>query len=818
MILQDLRVGFRILAKEPAYSVVSILGLGVGLSVCLLLLGYAHYCWSYDSHLPDAQHVYIVKQRNNVNGGSWSDQAPLLLRKVAMLDPAVTAASGYVNWFPLTVQVDGQLHKLRSLTVLPGFAEMMGLRAIEGDLSEALSRPDSFAITESAAVRLFGTSNALGRALPVDTVEQQKGVARVAAILRDPPANTTIPFETINGLNFNVIPQAARNEALDGEKGWLGNLLIRVRPEASLAAVSASLQLAIDRAPALQNVAPEVKEHLGDRKVMDIKLSPIRDAYFDREIKATAFSLKVDRGNPEVVAGLVVIGILILGLAAINYVNLATIRVVQRHGEIAMRKVLGASKSRIAVQFVVESVLVSMLATGLGTFAAFLALPIFSEVMNRDLRSIFSIGNVAATMLIGFVLGSIIAIYPAWIAFGVRPSQLLAGRPDIESLRGKRLRQGLSILQLSAAMGLASFAMAVYFQTRFAIDASPGFDPTPLLVFDLPESQSVRLSERARSLITAITAQPGVAGVGISSDPIGRARNPWSTEIKREGGDGVTMDVKSVMAGFFDAYALKPLAGRLFDARIDKEDDPVPMVINQIAARKLGFESPEQAVGQTLLLRNSDPNAPLTAKRVIGIAPEVRFYSLRETPTAVAYELWTNVGTLTVRANGPVPEVEQSIRRIWFQYYPNSVLNLSSAKDIYASNYADDARLAKLLALSTAIALTIAAFGAYVLAADAVHRRTREIALRKLYGAARRDIARLIAREVGTILLLSAIIALPVAAITIGRYLSGYVQHSTIAYWTLAIALVIAVTTATLAASRQAFIAMLLRPADALRN
>lgn len=824
MKLQDFRVGLRILAKDPVYSLVSVLGLGVGLGVCLLLLGYARYCWQYNAHVPDADNVYIVKYRDNLQLGTpWYDQAPLLLLAAARTAPGVTNASGYVGWLPLTVEVNGELRKLGSVTVLPGFAEMMGLRAIKGDLNEALSRPDAIAITENTAIRLFGTSDVLGRTLllRLSAVDENRSTARIAAVVRNPPANTTIPFETLNGPNLSLIPPALRNELL-GQSDWRGYLLVRVRPGTSPAAVSEVLQQAIDAAPSTQQISPEMKERLGDRHVMDIKLSRLRDAYFDREVATNFLSLRVDRGNSTVVAGLVAVAILILALAAVNYINLATIRLVRRQREISMRKVLGASNGRLALQFAAESLLVSMLATAIGFVLACLALPVFSELMNRDLGSMLSLQNIGTALGLGITLGLMTAIYPAWIAFGVRPSLMLMGRPDTESLRSKHLRQALSVLQVSAAMGLASFTLGVSWQARFAIDASPGFDPSALLVFDLPVGVSAR-DEKPRGLMAALSQRPEVAGIAVSNDQVGRSQESWSTEIKREGREAVAIDVKSVSANFFEEYGIRPAAGRLFDPTIDKEASSVPIVINAIAARELGFASPELALGQALQFRSVENDAPvLITKRVVGIAPEIRFYSLRETPGAIAYELWGSGpgwdGTLTVRASGSIADAERAVRAIWPRYFPNSVLEIKPAKEIYAANYADDARLARLLALSTAIAMLIAAFGVYVLAADAVQRRTKEIALRKLFGTRRRDIGKLVAKEIGAVILLSAVVALPLAALAIGRYLAPYTERTPLAFWSLAFALVVALATAASAAARQAWVAMMLKPAVALRR
>jgi putative ABC transport system permease protein len=818
--LQDLRIGLRILAKDPVYSLVSILGLGVGLTVCLLLLGYARYCWLYNAYVPDADNAYIVKQRNNLELGSpWYDQAPLFLLAAAKTAPGVTNASGYVGWFPLTIELNGQLRKLRSLTVLPGFAELMGLRVIKGDLNEALSRPDGIAITQDTAIRLFGTSDVLGRTLQLrlSAVDENRSTARVEAILRNPPANTTIPFETLNGPNLSLVPPAMRDQ-LFGQSDWLGYLLIHVRPGASLAAVTQVLQHAEDEAPRAQKIPPEMKERLGDRKVMDIKLSRLRDAYFDREVANNFTSLTVDRGNSTVVTGLVTLAILILTLAAVNYVNLATIRLIRRQREIAMRKVLGASNGRLALQFVTESLLISMLATANGFILASLALPVFSQLMNRDLGTMLSLENVGTALGLGVVLGLMTAIYPAWIALGVRSSLMLVGRPDAESPRSKHLRQALSVLQVAAAMGLAGFTLAIFWQARFAIDASPGFDPSALLVIDLPAGVTAR-DEKPRGLMAELSQQPGVAGIAISNDPVGRSKESWHTEIKREGGDAMTIDVKSVSANFFEEYGIKPVVGRLFDAKIDQEDNPVPIVINAIAARQMGFASPEQAVGQILLFRSMANGTPaLITKRIVGIAPEIRFYSLREAPGAISYELWSNSATLTVRASGGIADAERAVQLVWHKYFPNSVLEMKPAKEIYAANYADDARLAKLLALSTAIAMIIAAFGVYVLAADAVQRRTKEIALRKLFGTRRRDIGKLVAKEIGAVILLSAVLALPLAAVAIARYLAIYTERTPLAFWALAFALLVSLTTAAIAGARQAWIAMTLKPAIALRT
>ncbi len=301
-----------------------------------------------------------------------------------------------------------------------------------------------------------------------------------------------------------------------------------------------------------------------------------------------------------------------------------------------------------------------------------------------------SLSNIAAALGVGVIVGLVVSIYPAWIAFRVRPAQVLAGRPDTESLPARRLRQALSVLQIAAAMGLASFTLAVAWQTRFAIDGSPGFDPAPLLVFEMNEGRKLGADDTTKGFLAELAQQPAVAGVAISADAIGRKRNPWSQEFKREGGRPITIEVREISPQFFEEYGIRPVAGRLFDPKIDKDDAAEPVVLNEIAARELGFASAQQAVGSSLHARG--PLSPqVDTMRVIGIAPDIRLRSLREAPTAVVYHLWSGGMTVTVRARGSVADAATAVRTVWPKYFPQTVLDMRPAKDIYAANYADDA-------------------------------------------------------------------------------------------------------------------------------
>lgn len=804
-LVQDFRVGLRQLAHEPAFALAAVASLGTGLAACLLLLGFVRYCWQYNAHVPDAPRVHILKHRNHADPAAPSyDQVPAMLHGAASRIAGVEQAAAYLTWAPLAILDHGRAVKVGGLAVTPGFERMLGLQSVSGDAGATLARPDGLVVTEAAALRLFGTADVLDRAVSTATVNGHKAVLRIGAVVRTPPANSTIPFEVLHGVASTIMPPDVRTEVQTGAEGWWGYVLVRLAPGASPAAVAAGLQHVLDGAPFTQA-----------KKTMELQLAPLTDAYFDQGVSDNFLSMRIDRGDKAVVGGLAAVAVLVLALAAVNYTNLATIRVIRRRREIALRKVLGAGLGRLALQFTAEAMAVSLLATAIGLLLAWLALPLFSAAMNRDLSPMLSASNVAAALLGGAALGLLTAAYPAWTAFRVRPAHALAGRPDAEAPGGARLRKTLAMLQVAAAMALASYAIAVGWQTRHAIDTPPGFDPRPLLVFELAEPETPHGSAAARGLLQALARDTAIAGVAVSNDPVGAARNPWRSAVRLPGGADIDTDIKSVSTDFFAVHGIEPVAGRLFSSRTDRDDDAEPLVVDLQAARQLGYARAEQAIGQTVQMRTGQQRV---TKRIVGIAPQVRFHSMKTAPRATAYALRTTASVLTVRAAATAPAAEQAIRDAWQRTYPDSPLDVRGAQEIYASGYQDDVRLAGLLAVTTMIALMLAASGAYVLAADAIRRRTREIALRKLHGARRRDIGMLVARELAMLVVLPALAGLPLAALAIERYLSAYVERAPIGWWPLAGALALGVITTALAGARHAWAAMGLRPGVALRG
>jgi hypothetical protein len=406
-------------------------------------------------------------------------------------------------------------------------------------------------------------------------------------------------------------------------------------------------------------------------------------------------------------------------------------------------------------------------------------------------------------LLLGLVTGLLAGLYPALLALRLPASVTLQGRGNGETGSGLRVRRALSVLQFGAAIALVAATVAVSWQTRYASQADPGFDPARLLVVTAPD---MRDKGAVHAFQEELARLPGVSGVAQVSEAIGRDGFKAVIMIERDGNLPVPIELKAVGSNFFDVYGVRPVAGRLFDKSLDRPGNSV--VLNARGALALGYASPEAAVGQMLDEKT----------RIVGIAPDLRYQTLRQQPGPMLYRVEDDLNVLTVRTGADQAGVRAAIEALWARHFPNDPPEIDSAGSIFARNYNEDRRLARILGLASLVATTLASFGIYVLAAYSVKRRAREIVLRKLHGARARDIARLVTREFGTLIGIGALAGLPLAWLAIERYLASFVERAPMGQWPLAGAVALVALVGIGATARQTLTAVRISPALALRD
>ncbi len=801
---QDFQVGWRQLRKQGAYSAVVILGLSVAIAIVFLLLGFVRFSYSYDAHVPRAEQVYLVNTKLNFGdaGENWSQESPLVIVSLLQQSGLPVKASAYLQQ-TRSVVVGSQVQEVDLHLVDPAFIDVFGLKAREGDLRTALSRPDTLAITVSTAHRLFGEQPLLGRVLQIAGRSYTVG-----AVLPDPPVTTTAPYQMLFSMQSTMLAPAKRADLLSNWGALDGRVYLRLGEGLSAASVTQQLQTAADRSPLRNSVPREVLTQLGERKLLENRLVPLRDAYFSNDVQFDVSART--HGDLRAMLGLCAVAGVILALAVFNFVGLSTVRTLRRQREIAVRKVLGAPMARIVSLFLAESVMTAVGAAVLGLLLAWALQQPFARLVNRAALQVFDPTSVTACLLGSVVLGIVASAYPAWVALKVRPTQALAGRDNAETARGLLLRRGLTILQFGAAMCLSGCCIAIAWQTYYMAKSSPGFDTSPLLQVELVPSSNLS-DEANRSFRDAVARLPGVTEVAAAHEIVGRHRVQQLEHIRRPGGTAVSMTLKGISPEFFAAYNVNALTGRVFSAKLDQPGSDA-VVINSRAAISLGFASAQAAVGQ--YIQDSDGNN----FRVVGVAGEMRHASLREASAPVLYFLAKNARVLTIRTQGDRAAVAEAIEGLWKQHFPQDILHLSTGEAAYALDAEEDARVAAMLAVSTVVASLIAGFGIYVLAAYSVQRRKREITVRKLFGAGSWQIASLLSKEFTLIVVAAAVCGLPLAAVVIHRYLMDFVERAPIGGWPLLAALVTSCLVAAAATSRHTLAAIRMRPSVSLRD
>jgi ABC-type antimicrobial peptide transport system permease subunit len=789
MTLRDFRIGWRLLLKEPGYSLAVVLGLAVGFAVCVLLLGFVRYCFTYNQAIPDSAHIYVVKERRNaLPRPDFGATAPPALRDVAARSgPQVSATSA--KSFSLAARIDTRVVPLTLQVADANFLDFFGIKVVEGDPA-ALARPDALVLSQSQARKLFGQVDALGKRLSIDGVPFE-----VRTIVADLPANSTISVDALLGAGLHSWDPPSDRAGAD----WFrrAGVYVKAGPGVDPAGLEALLQDTVTRE---RDVKMNWRGPVTGR-LTDIAMTRLSDIYFDPDLLAGRAGAQY--GNKAGVAGLGALALLILLLASANYVNLATVRTLGRQREIAIRKLLGVSGARLAGQFVAESLLVSMIATVCGLALAWLALPLFATLVNRPLDGFFSVAGCAAMLGLGALVGLVSALYPAWLALGQSTSVGLQGRGSSETRHGLMLRRVLSVFQFAAAIGLIAMTLAVNWQTGYASHADPGFDPAPLLSMTLPDKVGEAAGQAFRAELARL---PGVTGVAAVSDAVGRDDNKIINIATRADGEQVPIEAKMVSPEFFQVYRVGALAGRVFDPA---QDGPASksVLLNGAGAAALGFASPQAALGQMM-----------GESRIVGIAPDLRYRTLREAPGPMVYRINPAQSVMTARVEGSIAAVRPLIEALTARHFPNDLVEIEPAGAVFAHNYGEDARLANILASASFVATALASFGIYVLSAYSVKRRSREIVLRKLHGAGGADVGRLIAREFAWLIGIGALIGLPLAWFATERYLAGFVERAPMGAWPLLYAFGCVGAVALAATARHTLVAVRMSPALALRD
>ncbi|MHB1205333.1 MAG: ABC transporter permease [Rhodospirillaceae bacterium] len=808
-----LAAALRNLVRNRLYAAINIVGLAVGLTAVLLIALFVRDEFSFDKWIPGHERTYFLSTARpgdrsfDISSGKFAPLLKLDFSEVEsyarLADSPAGTRHGEIEGGERFYWADPDL-----FTVLP-------IPAVAGDLRSALRSADGVAISRAMARKYFGRDDPIGESLEID----RKNVMKVRAVFADLPSNSHLNFDIVaSGLaSFSRLTAVDAGRQANPE-GFFLNVYTYLR-----LAPGADIQAIRDAIPAFfaRHFPAGAREH-GDNI---FPLTPIADIHF---MPQAVFSMK-PRGSGATVYGISAVGVLIMAMAVINFVNLMTARAARRAVEVGVRKTSGAQRLQLVGQFLGEALVYVLLAMSLAVVLGRLLLPPLNAFLQKGITLEFwSDPAVAAGMAAAAVLLSLLAgFYPAFVLSAFLPAAALRAG-DFRFRDSGAVRRFLVVFQFSILIGLSVATGVITRQTAFALKENMRLDTDQVLLV-LTDCQGAFKDEVVRL--------PGVSAA-VCSDRISLNLFDLGTTVYGAGGKEVDMVRASVTPGFLEFYGFKPAAGRFFaddraaDAFFPKAGDTTPagrpkaIVINQTAARDLGFASAADAVGQVVgtssdggFKSGGGMGPALGPLEIIGVAPDFSRDSVNSLIGPTFY-YWDQGGSqiLSLKLTGrEIPETLDAIDRLWKQVGEPKPISRQFLAENIQTQYLELTRQTQVFAFFAAIAVFIAALGLLGLSAFTVERRTKEIGVRKALGAGRAHILRLLVWEFAKPVLWANALAWPAAYLVMRRWLQGFAYHVTLEPWIFLAASTAALTIAVATVAVHAVLVARAQPVAALR-
>jgi len=760
---------YRTLARHRLFAALNVLGLAAGIAVFLVLTLIVQYESGFDRWLPDANNIYRLDSTWTFPGDAPYEDADstfVAMQPLLADYPQIRAAT---RMMPRSrpVSVGATIASESVAYVDANFLNVVRLQLAEGDRDQALSNPSSVAITATTAQKYFGTTKALGRTLTISEDGTKRSLT-VTAILQDLPHDTTLsPINLITRFTPSI-EQATR--AFTNWGSASGYTYVKFANRTDARSVQADLQSFVARRSADAKGRPEGG--------LSLSLVALTDAHF-HDVTVDAPIPGVDR---RVVFSLAAIGLLALVMAAINYVNLATARSDLRAREVALRKVMGATRRMLLLHFLAEAMAMVAVAALIGLALTELAVPVVNALGGWAVRINYA-QTVPLVLILVILLGGVAGFYPAILLAAYRPALVLASsRTPSGGRMGTRLRGLLVLIQFVGAISFAICTLVIDRQSAFLRDAGRGFDRNGLIIVE--SLQAPELVSRQNVILDAFRRVPGVVAVTQSNrEP--DSEDSSTTNVGRPGliGPEPHFIYETVGRDYFHTYGVRLLAGRLFDGAhrnddlggIPWDDRSFNTVINETGVAALKFRSPEDAVGQTM---TGDSHARMT---IIGVVADVRFMSPRD-PIAPQYYMYNSHGfadaQAAIRSQGVArAEMMQRLQTAWRTLLPDVPFVADTADGRLSGFYKPDEQRARLFSAGAILAVGIACLGLYGLASFSTTRRIKEIGIRKTLGASTRDVLALLIFQFVRPVLIANLIAWPLAWGAMRGFLAGFDQR-----------------------------------------
>ncbi len=785
-----LKIALRNLDKNRAFSLINIFGLTIGITVCMMIYIFIMHEFSVDDFHANKKNIYRVMRSFDPSKPPTSYLSPSYGPALKNEYPQDISKSVRVMPVSLLVTVgDKSFREKKVYATDHDFFELFSFPLIEGNKASVLHEPGSVVLSESTAKKYFGSAQAaMGKMVIAD---KQTNV-KVTGVFRDLPSNSY--------LGADLVYPIRAHEHEEWFRVWLNNngfVYVLLNDNRAVAKLEKGF-------PAF------MEKYLGqDMKRMNAKfnlsLTPLKDIYFEQH---GAFD-SVKHGDLSVVFIFISIAALILLIACINFMNLSTIRAMERSKEVGLRKVMGALKKNLVWQFIGESILITILSCVLAILLLKLAMPAYNDLLGYQLTVSWTSPHlyifVAAVIVVaGFLAGS----YPAFFLSSFSPVDSIKGKLRVGKA-GSIFRQGLVIVQFAISVFLIITTITIMNQMSYVKSKQLGYNQEQTLVLPIDNSD---IYNNRNAFRTELLNHADVHSVSMmSGEPGGFFDvNMFNVEGQAEGWKARTLfsDLHIV-----DNLGLKVIAGR--DLSPDfQTDSSQAALINRTAAGELGF-TPEQAIGKWIQhsLRDTE------RRRIVGVVEDFNFLSLKETMDPLVITPGDDHRVALIRLKGKdLTASVQRIKAVYSRIAPVYPFEYTFLDQKFELMYRNDLRQQTILGIFAGLAIFIACLGLFGLASYAAGRRIKEIGVRKVLGSSVQSIVILLSRDLLKPVLIATLVATPIAYYAMSRWLENFAYNTGLNAWVFVVACLITLIIALITIGFKAVRAALMNPVESLRS
>ncbi|NII28015.1 FtsX-like permease family protein [Pseudoflavitalea sp. X16] len=802
MINKYFKSAWRKLWKHKTESVIHLAGLSIGMTAAVLIMLWVQNELSYDNYHPQGKQVYRITNHVPITKEEtwvWENSPYSLTQKAAEEIPEIEAMGllAPASYNTPIINMNGRLLKEKKAAyVSRGWFDVFKYDFIEGSPATFFQQPFSLLLTESGAKKYFGKKDPVGQVMRIDTLNYQ-----VQAVVKDVPTNSSFQYDMLIPLDaLQSNPNKKKQDLQWGNFSYI--TFIRLRAGTSLAQVTNKLNSLLDK-------------NRKDNKITT-SLLPLQQLHFDNTVQSSSFTA----GNRQSVYIFAILAILLLIVACINYVNLTTARASLRSKEVSIRKIVGAARGSLFGQFMIESVLTSLLALLLTICFVQLCLPFFNRLTQQQFSLPFASGR-----FWGLITGTLATvtlltgIYPALLLSSFKPISLFKGN-NILKLKDVTLRKILVTTQFTVSVMLIAATLIIYGQLNYIRDQNSHFNRSQVFSFTVPYKvmgpylrDEGKVNSFHNALKQELLTTPGVEQVSVANESVIDIQSSSSGNADWAGRptDFEPALVRlSADANFPSLFGLQLVTGRWFRPN-DKSDAMNSFILNETAIKQLKIRQPY--IGQFFRF-NGDSG------QIVGVVKDFHFRSLHEAVTPLVYHTgddWCSSYFIKIAPKSAATVLAKT-EKIWNRTVPGEPFEYTFLDESFDKLYRAENKISMLMTLFAGIAIFISCLGLLGLAAFTTERRMKEIGIRKVLGASIRSIITLLSKEFFLLVLIAIVVATPVAWWTMDLWLQDFAYRIRISAWTFLSAGMIVVLITLIIVGLHGLRAAITNPVKSLRS